>query len=131
MEIKKFNMVLTAVLVAVGVVNALMLCYFSEIGQTISPYVVLGVGGAVAVISFMQVLNQGLFQEHNPFNYWLTVGATACVAIVLMIFAIGIFPTMQSTVLILIMAVYPLIMPLLGAFLAMMWRSLVNNPIRA
>ena len=131
MEIKKFNMVLTAVLVAVGVVNALMLCYFSEIGQTISAYVVLGVGGAVAVISFMQVLNQGLFQEHNPFNYWLTVGATACVAIVLMIFAIGIFPTMQSTVLILIMAVYPLIMPLLGAFLAMMWRSLADNPIAA
>ncbi len=131
MEIKKFNMILTAVLVAVGVINALLLCYFSKIGQVITPYVVLGVGGAVAIISFMQVLNQSEFQEHNPFNYWLTVGATACVAIVLMIFAIGMFPTIQSTVLILIMAVYPLIMPLLGAFLAMMWRSLVNNPIRA
>ena len=57
MEIKKFNMILTAVLVAVGVINALLLCYFSEIGQVITPYVVLGVGGAVAIISFMQALN--------------------------------------------------------------------------
>ena len=131
MEIKKLNRVFTVVLMAVGVINALVLCYFGEIGQVITPYVVLGVGGLMAIISFMQVLNQSEFQEHNPFNYWLTVGATACVAIVLMIFAIGLSPAMQSTILVLIIAVYPLIMPLLGAFFAMMWRSLVGNPIRA
>ena len=131
MEIKKFNMILTAVLVVVGVINALLLCCLGEIGQAIVPYVIIGAGGAVAIISFMQVLNQSEFQEHNPFNYWLTVGATACVAIISMIFAIGMFPEIQSIGLVLTMSLYPLIMPLLGAFLAMMWRSLVNNPIKA
>ncbi|MBQ7616876.1 hypothetical protein IJS64_02585 [bacterium] len=130
MEIKKFNKVLTAILMAVGVINVLVLCY-CEIGQVIAQYLVLAVGGAAAIVSFMQVLNQSAFQEHNPFNYWLAVGATACIAIVSMIFATGLFPETQSTMLVLIMAVYPLIMPLLGAFFAMMWRALINNPITA
>ena len=131
MEIKKFNMILTAVLVVVGVINALLLCCLGEIGQAIVPYVIIGVGGAVAIIAFMQVLNQNAFQEHNPFIYWIGVGGTAVIPIFSIIFAIGMFPEMQSIGLVLTMSLYQLIMPLLGAFLAMMWRSLVNNPIKA
>jgi len=123
-----FNKVISAILVVCGIANAVSFLWLGSENLTVF-YIVAGISALIALIAYVQVVHQEKYHEYKPFNFWVGIGAAAAVILVIGIVTVCIFPEHNKVILPICTGFYPFIIPMGGAFLAMMWRTLVGRPI--